>query len=177
MTKNMGKRFEEDFASSVDDSCCFLHRLKDSAQSYNNSEKTKFSWDNPCDFFVYNGELRYLFAFELKSTCKKSMNFQTSKDDDSSKMIKFHQIESLEKMSKYNGIIAGFLFNFRDEKNKCQRTYFQEIKDFNIMIKTINKKSFDEINLLQNNAIKINGEKKRTRFRWKLDEFFKNIRQ
>ena len=38
MSKNSGKVFEDDFRKSVPD-YCFLHRLKDTAQSYNKSKK------------------------------------------------------------------------------------------------------------------------------------------
>ncbi len=51
-TKNPGKRFEQDFYNSIDRGRCFIHRLKDTAQSYNNSGGTKFTWNNPCDFFL-----------------------------------------------------------------------------------------------------------------------------
>ena len=39
------------------------------------------------------------------------------------------------------------------------------------MIKKLNKKSFDEIDLINNGAIKINGLKKRTRYAWDINEF------
>ena len=168
MSKNSGKVFEDDFRKSVPD-YCFLHRLKDTAQSYNKSKKTRFTWDNPCDFFVYNSNTHILYALELKSTKYKSMSIQTD-EDSSSKMIKLHQIESLTNMSKYDGIVAGFIFNFRDEKNNMERTYFQNIIDFNNMHEKINKQSLNEMDLLLNGAIKINGAKKRVHYTWDLNE-------
>ena len=105
------------------------------------------------------------------------MTFQTDKNDKSSKMVKFHQIESLTDIQKYDGIIAGFFFNFRDEKNNMERTYFQSIIDFNRMKKEINKCSFNEMDLILYNSIKINGEKKRVHYRWDMDEFFKNMNE
>lgn len=176
MTKkmNFGKRFEEDWVSSVP-SYCYTHRLKDSAQSYNNSKQTQFSWDNECDFFVWNSNTRMFCAFECKSTKFKSMSVQLDKEDKSSKMIKLHQIESLEKISKYGGTISGFMLNFHDENNDNQRTYFIDIRNFNEMVKRINKKSFNELDLLTiGKAVKIQGNKKRTRWYWNLDDFFKS---
>ena len=174
MSKNSGKQFEQDFSSSIP-SYCFVHRLRDSAQSYNNSKNTRFTWDNECDFFVFDGNNHLFYAIECKSTKYKSMSFQTDINDKNAKMIKLHQIESLTDMSKYDGIIAGFLLNFRDEKNNSQRTYFQNIIDFNRMIKEINKVSINEMDLILYNAIKINGEKKRVNYRWNIDEFLKNV--
>lgn len=175
MVKNKGKVFESDFKSSVP-SYCLVHRLKDTAQSYNKSEETSFTWDNPCDFFLYDGESHLFYAIECKSTKYKSMSFQIDKKDKSNKMIKKHQIDSLTDFSEYNGVIAGLFLNFRDEENNCERCYFQNIKDFNNMIKKINKKSFNELDLLvDGNAIRIDGKKKRVYYSWDIDSFLKSM--
>lgn len=171
MIKSPGKIFEEDFSRSVP-SYCLIHRLKDSAQSYNNSNATRFTWDNPCDFFVFDGSI--LYCFELKSTKSKSMSYQIDKNDVSSRMIKYHQIESLTKFSKYENVLAGLVLNFRDEKNDSQRTYFIDIKNFNKMIDSIGKRSVNEIDILLNGAIKIQGNKKRTRYSWDIDAFLES---
>ena len=141
---NSGKQFENDFSSSIP-SYCFIHRLKDTAQSYNESKHTKFTWDNPCDFFVFDSNSHLFYAIECKSTKYKSISFQIDKNDKSSKMIKYHQIESLINMSKYNGIIAGLLLNFRDEDKKEQRTYFINIENFCEMKRKINKRKKEKI--------------------------------
>lgn len=172
-TINYGKRFEEDFSSSIPD-YCYVHRLKDSAQSYNDSEDTSFSWDNECDFFIWNAKLRTFCAIECKSTKYKSMSVQSDKNE-KGKMVKLHQIESLEKISKYDGTISGLILNFRDEDNDNQRTYFIEINSFINMMKLIDKKSFNEIDLLTvGKAKKIQGSKKRTRWSWNFSEFFES---
>lgn len=173
-TKNYGKRFEEDFASSAPE-YCYVHRLKDSAQSYNDSEETSFSWDNECDFFIWDSNARIFYAIECKSTKYKSMSVQLNKEDKSSKMIKLHQIESLEKISKYGGTVSGLILNFHDENNDNQRTYFIGINNFVSMMKHIDKKSFNEIDLLSvGKAKRIQGNKKRTRWAWSLSEFFES---
>lgn len=171
-TMNSGKQFEKDFFSSIP-SYCYVHRLKDSAQSYNNSEFTRFTWDNECDFFIWDGNARIFYAVECKSTKYKSMSVQLNKEDKSSKMIKLHQIESLKKISEYDGAIAGFCFNFRDEKNDTERLYFMNIIDFNKMMKNINKASFNEIDICLHNGVKILGNKKRVHFNWDIDSFLK----
>lgn len=173
MTKTMsvGKQFEKDLSSSIP-SYCYVHRLKDSAQSYNNSKNTKFAWDNECDFFIWDSNKHIFYAVECKSTKYKSMSVQLEKEDKSNKMIKYHQIESLTKISKFDGAKAGFFLNFRDEKNETERTYFINIIDFNKMMKEINKVSCNEIDVLLHNGVKISGEKKRVHFKWNLEEFF-----
>lgn len=172
MSKNIGKQFEKDFSSSIP-SYCYIHRLKDSAQSYNKSKQTSFAWDNECDFFVWDGKHRLFYAIECKSTKYKSMSVQLDENDNSNKMIKYHQINSLTKISKYDGTKAGFFLNFRDEKNNTERTYFMNVIDFNKMMQTINKVSFNEMDILLNHGIKIDGKRKRVYFGWDLDTFFK----
>ena len=172
-TTSSGKQFEKDFSSSIP-SYCYIHRLRDSAQSYNNSENTKFAWDNECDFFIWDSNAHIFYAIECKSTKYKSMSVQLNKEDKSSKMIKLHQIESLTKISEYNGAISGFCLNFRDEKNSTERLYFMNIIDFNRMIRNIGKASFNEIDIVLNNGVKIFGNKKRVHFNWDIDTFLKS---
>lgn len=170
-TMNSGKQFEKDFVSSLP-SYCYVHRLRDSAQSYNQNKQTSFTWDNECDFFIWNSKKHIFYAIECKSTKYKSMSVQLNKEDKSSKMIKTHQIESLTKISQYDGAVAGFCLNFRDEKNDTERLYFINIIDFNKMMKEIDKSSFNEMDIILYNGIKISGTKKRVHFNWNLDEFF-----
>lgn len=175
--KNVGKRFEEDFKNSIP-SHCFVHRLRDSAQSYNNSANTSFSWDNECDFFVFDTKAHLLYAIECKSSKYKSISVQLGKDDGASSMVKYHQINSLTKMSEHDGLVPGFVFNFRhfeSEKNAFENTYWQSIDDFNLMMTRIGKKSFNELDLLTNGAVKIHGNKRRTRYHWDINEFLESM--
>ncbi|TPF19340.1 hypothetical protein CBE79_04975 [Priestia megaterium] len=73
---------------------------------------------NNYDSFVFRKG--HLFTLELKSTKQKSISF-------SPKIVKPHQIKYLKEASKYEGIIAGFLMQFREPNNK---TYFIEINDY-----------------------------------------------
>lgn len=177
MAKNPGKIFEEDFKSSISDEDFLVHRLKDSAQAYNNSSKTSFTWNNPCDFLVYSPASKNLFALELKTTKYKSFTYDDPySEEKESKMVKRHQIKSLKKWSKYDGVYPAFVFNFRSEKG--DRTYVQHINDFMKMLVSINgKKSFNEFDIINNNGIKIDGEKKRTRYRWDFESFFDSFIQ
>ncbi len=174
MTGNSGKKFEKQFKASIP-SYCLVYRLKDTAQAYNNSKETKFTWNNPCDFFIFDSISHILYCLELKTTKYKSMSFEDIKSNEKqNKMIHKHQILSLLGFSKFENVTAGFILNFRDEKSGVERTYFQNITDFSSMCQKINKVSFNEIDLIMNgNAIKISGIKKRVNYQWNLDEFLK----
>lgn len=173
--QNAGKIFENSFKNSLNKDRCLLIRLNDQPQSF--AKTAKFSLKSPCDFILYDSLTKLLVPLELKTTKYKSMSFDKLDDTSSSnsKMIHKHQIIGLENFSKYDGVVAGFLYNFRDEVRNTERTYFQNIKDFLRMYEKIEKQSFNEIDILLYGAIKINGTKKRTRFQWNIDEFLNNI--
>ena len=82
-------------------------------------------------------------------------------------MIRNNQIKSLQEASKHK-LIAGFICNFRNENND---TFFIEINDFITMMKNINKKSFNIKDLENNNAIRIESTKKRTRYTYNISKF------
>lgn len=178
MAKNVGKVFEECFKKSIPD-YCLLIRLPDPPQSFIKRNDTRFSHKNPFDYICFDTNSRTLYCLELKTTKFKSISFEDiNSNEEENRMIHRHQIIGLANHSTYNNVCSGFLFNFRDEKNNMERTYFQEINDFISMVNKINKKSFNELDLIvDGNAIKINGEKKRTRFQWNMDELFKNMNE
>lgn len=163
MAKNSGKVFEACYKDSVPD-YCFLYRLNDPPQSF--QKTARFSIPNMCDYFLFDTKHRILIPTELKTTKYKSMSLS---------MIREHQIEGLTKASGYDYIFPCFLFNFRDEDNNVERCYAQHIIDFNKMINGINKKSFNEIDLLSHNAIKLDGKKKVKYYRWNIDRLCEDI--
>lgn len=175
MAVNSGKVFEDCFRKSVPEHC-LLVRLPDPPQAFTKSSFSKFSVKNPYDFLLFDTNHRTLVCLELKTTKYKSMSFEdVDADDNNTKMIHRHQIIGLTKSSKYDNVCAGFLLNFRDEKNNCERCYFQNIEDFNKMVRKINKKSFNELDLLSNNAVKVIGEKKRIHYRWDIKSLLDDI--
>lgn len=89
-------------------------------------------------------------------------------------MIHKHQINGLQEMSQINGVVAGFVFNFRNEKEKIETTQFQDVWDFFDMIESLDKKSFNEKDLLNQNPIQIYGKKKRVNYTWDMETFLKN---
>lgn len=171
---NSGKRFEDNFKKSVPD-YCYCHRLKDSSQSFVDSGLSDFSWQNPCDFYLYDTKNRIFYASELKSSKQKYITFENiDEEKPKKKMIHKNQILSLIDIGKYDNTIAGFFFNFRDEEHNMERTYFQNIDMFMKMYRNIGKWSFNEIDLLLYGGIKINGEKLKVNYRWNLDEFLES---
>lgn len=170
--KNSGKIFEEDVRLSIP-SYCFFHRLKDPPQSFSKKKgDLRFSWKNPCDVMIFDTKKRLFYALELKSTKNGSMSFEdiNIEEKQPKKMIHKHQIESLLEFSKYENIKSGFIFNFRNEDNGTQNTYYQEINDFIKMTNSINKKSFNEKDLMNFSPIFIHGDKKRTHYKWDFDK-------
>lgn len=181
MGKNSGKIFEDSVKKSIPDYVALI-RLNDSPQAFEQSELTRFTPNTPFDYIAFDTKLKILHCLELKSTKGKSISFEDIysdiQDKKNKKMIHKHQILGLKKYSVYPNVKSGFLFNFRhfeDDKDKYfEITYYQSIEDFLDMVQKINKKSFDEINLIQNNGRRINGFKKRTRWYFDLNSFFES---
>jgi len=79
-------------------------------------------------------------------------------------MIHFHQINSLTNCSQYEGVIAGFVFNFRNEETVEEDTYFMNITDFNNFMINTDKKSINKVDIVTNGGIIIPSIKKRSLF-------------
>lgn len=174
MAKNVGKKFEDAWKSSVPEDVYYL-RLHDSANSFNqNSSTLRFSMKSPYDCQLFDGKTRTLYCLELKSASGKSMSFERKKGDNKSANIKYHQIESLTKASQYVGMVVGFVMNFRFEDKDTEITYFQSITDFNKMIDSITKKSFNLIDLLKYNPIKIEQTKKKVNYTYNVEKFLED---
>lgn len=172
MAKNEGKNFESIIKSNAPP-YLKLTRIPDPPQSFTQRNDTAFSHKNPYDFEAFDSLHRIQYCWELKSTSQKYLSYQTSKDDEKSAMIQWHQIEGLSKASEYENCIAGFLFNFKLDNGE-QLLYFMNIKDFNRFRINTNKKSLNIMDIALNGGIKINGEKLRKNYRWNLDEFLKS---
>ena len=171
MSKNVGKIFESEIKNSVPDYAKLL-RLSDPPHSFTKRSDTKFSKKNPYDYECFDSLRRTLYCFELKSTAQKYIGFQIDSEDDREVLIKWHQIDGLTKASQYQNVIAGFLLNYRLDDE--QFVYFFNIKDFNKMKESIDKKSFNIMDAVLYGAKKVDGCKKRTRWHWNLDDFFKS---
>lgn len=150
MPKNAGKIFEEDIKKSIP-STCWIYRLRDNASSFSNGTNTRFTSSNICDYIMLDDLSKTLFLFELKSTKNTSIPMD---------MIRGNQIKGLQEAGQHN-LVAGFLFNFRNGNND---TFFIDINSFTAMVKRLGKKSSNVKDLENNNAVKIESTRKRTRY-------------
>lgn len=118
-----------------------------------------------------------MLCLELKTSKNSSFTFERQDFIDKNKkqsfMIKKHQIDGLLKASKHRGIIAGFIINF---SNKAH-TYFIHIDDFMNMINSLDKKSFNEKDLLENNLYLIGQTIKRVKYDFHIERFIKDIQK
>lgn len=103
-----------------------------------------------------------LFLIECKSTKCTSM---------SNNMLRQNQIDGLLNASEHN-LVAGLILNFRNEYND---TFFLSINNYVSMMKHINKKSFNIKDLEKHGAIRIDSEKKRTRYRYNIKKLVGEI--
>ena len=103
--KNEGKKFEEDIQASVPKEW-FCYRLKDSSGSWSNTEVSRFTPKNMCDFFIFTGET--LYGVECKSFRGKSVPYSMLNDK---KSVKLNQMVA---MSNIYGAYGCYFLNFRD---------------------------------------------------------------
>lgn len=160
--KNYGKRFEEDFKNSVDESKMIVEREKDS-MAFNSRGK------NPYDFRIYH--YPNIFFFELKSTGSASVSLQKN-------IVRTHQIEELRKRKKYKGVFAGFLLEFREKKLKTKtrehKVYYLDIDNFLKKQKGKKSLSIDDVKSL--GGIEVEAHKKVTRYTMNINKLIKDIR-
>ena len=89
MSKNPGKKFEEDIKSSANIQNIFILRLNDSSLSWQPEKTSRFTAENPYDFIMFCEP--NLFCLELKSTCYSSISIQRLPEE-KNKMIKIFEI-------------------------------------------------------------------------------------
>lgn len=170
---NPGKAFERDWRNSIPPDCFYL-RINDPAQSFTQSDSAlRFSLQNPFDLIMFKSPC--LYCLELKST-EGSLTYWSEKFEDKTKKQSFNirkqQILGLDNASKHNGIIAGFIFNFR----KVNQTYFLSIQKFKDMIDRIEKKSFNLNDVIQSGAVLIEQTLRRKRYIYNVDGFISSAR-
>lgn len=86
--------------------------------------------------------------------------------------IKKNQILGLQNWSKNHDIVCGFILNFRHKGN---RTFFVHINNFLKYTSTLSKKSINIQDVEQMNPIEISNIKKRTHYRYNIENFLKTI--
>lgn len=161
IAQNAGKLFESDIKSSVPNRC-WLYRLRDNASSFAGGANTRFTSSNICDYILLDDNTRTLFLIECKSTKGTSIPLT---------MIRDNQKKGLVEASQHC-LVAGLLLNFRNENND---TFFITINDYVSMTDCIGKKSFNIKDLTENGAVRVDCEKKRSRWKYNIGKFIKEM--
>ena len=109
------------------------------------------------------------FCLELKTVAGKSISFERTKKDKGE--IHYHQIEYLKSCLNYKNIIPGLIIDFRGTDN----TWFLHIKEWDGLINSIDKKSFNESDLLSySHPILISKKKLKVNYRYDVDKFIQD---
>ena len=110
------------------------------------------------------------FCLELKTVAGKSISFERTKKDKGE--IHYHQIEYLKNCSQYQNIIPGLIIDFRGTDN----TWFLHINQWDDLINSITKNSFNESDLLSySHPILISKKKLKVNYRYDVEKFIKNV--
>lgn len=150
--KNVGKDFEKDFKNSIPDNV-FYYRFKDSSGAWQQTEITRFTTSNIADCLLFNGTKLYIL--ELKTVKGKSFSF---------KNVRGNQLKEMLKASKFTGIVAGFVINFRD----VEKTVFIEVNEFYDIMNRCGKKSFNLQDLEFHHYTDIKRKKLKVHYRYDL---------
>lgn len=172
MSTNKGKEFENAIEVSCKEQKVFYFRVRDVNPM---ALKANFTVPkNKFDSLIYYKS--FLFPIEFKSTKDNKFSFSES-------IIKKHQIESLKEAATYDGVIAGFLFNFREPENKV---FFVHIDDF-ITYKNIAENKLDHtyksrvnkssipIGICEEIGIEVTSVKKRTKYRYYINKLLNEL--
>ena len=164
MARSVGKQFEDNFKKSVPN-YALSYRPPDSAQGFDvgASNKLRFSRHSPCDLMVFDGTRNLFLTLELK-TFQGSCSFERNKEEKG--IIHYYQVEKLKEFANYKRVISGFVLGFRS----ADHTYFLNINDWDNLISHIEKKSFNEQDLLEYaSPILIEKEKLKVNYRYDVE--------
>lgn len=164
MARSVGKQFEDNFKNSVPN-YALSYRPPDSAQGFDvgASNKLRFSRHSPCDLMIFDGTRNLFLTLELK-TFQGSCSFERNKNEKG--IIHYYQIEKLKEFANYKRVISGFVLDFRS----TDHTYFLNINDWDNLISHIEKKSFNEQDLLEYaSPILIEKEKLKVNYRYDVE--------
>lgn len=88
-------------------------------------------------------------------------------------MIKEHQIKALTEASNFEGLISGFVINFRKKDNVV---YFLNINDFNKFVASTTKCSINEKDIISSGGIVIECKKKIVKYNYFIKEFIETLK-
>ena len=155
MSNYSGKNFEYDFKSSFKGTKYErgLLRLHDVTNGFSGC-------NNPFDFLVYS--YPNIFCLELKAVQDKRLDFAK---------IRPNQLEGLSKWSENKGVVAGVLVNFYT----FGEIFFIPVEVINLF-KSHGKKSIN-MEMCEKYCYKVDGSKKRTRFRINVLKTIEDLRE
>lgn len=159
---NAGKDFENQIKDSISEDV-FYHRIKDPAQGFAKGTETRFSLHNEFDAFAF--KYPTLIAMELKSTKGTSISYSF---EDNKHNIKKCQLESLRYCSKFDGIRAGLLMNFRTHA----KTYWLDIENFYKFHEDTSKKSINQEDIMKYGGIIVPQKLKKVKYKYDIDFLF-----
>lgn len=171
MALSPGKQFEKSFEDSAKKDKIFFYRIKDNTGAFNPAcmkcpnSKTQFTVKNECDSFLYKKPI--LLPIEFKSTKSKSISL-------SDKIIRPQQIKRLTEWLEYDGVIPGFVLNFRESNNQ---TYFLHIKNFNDYVANPDRKNKSSIPIstCKEVGIQIKNNILKTNYRYDIKDLLEQI--
>lgn len=112
----------------------------------------------------------HFFCLELKTVAGKSISLERTKKDKGE--IHYHQIEYLKSCLNYRNIIPGLIIDFRGTDN----TWFLNIKEWDDLINSISKKSFNESDLISySHPILISKKKLKVNYRYNIQRFIDDV--
>ena len=170
MARSVGKTFEDNFKKSIPD-YVLSYRPPDSAQGFDvgASNKLRFSRHSPCDLMIFDGTRNLFLTLELK-TFQGSCSFERTKEEKG--IIHHYQIKSLKDFAQYERVISGLVLDFRSTGN----TYFLNINQWDEFISHIEKKSFNEKDLLTYaDPILIEKRKLKVNYRYDIESFLNTV--
>ena len=180
MANNTGKKFEKAIEKSVNKAGFLYERFKDNGK-FGFSENTRFSSENPCDCFIFDGH--YLTYLELKSTVNTSISFNQPCDEKAKGtfMIKPHQVKSLLIRAKFPNVVCGLLLDFADRTTSKGvpidgGTYFIDIETFKGWADSVSKKSINQTDAALI-GIKVDRTKLKTNYTYNIKKLIDNIVQ
>lgn len=160
MSKNIGKVFEDEFKSSVNNEHWY-YRFKDGTAAYNRDIENKsirFQPKNICDCQVMAKDK--LFLIELKNTNGASLPFAN---------LKANQVDGLSSIT-HEKIKPYFVVCFR-EREKCYAVEARKIKEY---IDGAFNKSIPIIWFITN-GLEIPMIKKKVRYKYDLEVLFREV--
>ena len=155
MSNYSGKNFEYDFKSSFKGTKYErgLLRLHDVTNGFSGC-------NNPFDFLIYS--YPNIFCMELKAVQDKRLDFAK---------IRPNQLEGLSKWSENKGVVAGVLVNFYT----FGEIFFIPGEVINLF-RSHGKKSIN-MEMCEKYCYKVDGSKKRTRFRINVLKTIEDLRE